>query len=266
MEFYEYYYPRPEPYYQPDLAAGLEHLLRGMGPIAAVLAAVAVTVLLLAAAVSLAAWALQGFGLYTMAKNRGIPNPWLAWVPIGSSWLVGALADRIAACRGKKTCWALLLLGLTAGTSAGGLLVLLNPFLALLIPAAGLVLTVVWYIALYEIYRDCAPDRAVLFLVLSVLLSVQWLLLFLVRDGRSAPTAEQPPCPPAAKPPAPGWQPAEPPRPAPAADPAPSGGWSPQQPGSPPASPCPPEHWAGMVQLTPPQPQQEENLPEEPRE
>ena len=146
----------------------------------------------------------------------------------------------------KKTCWALLLLGLTAGTSA------------------GLVLAVVWYIALYEIYRDCAPDRAVLFLVLSVLLSVQWLLLFLVRNGRSAPAAEQPPCPPAAEPSAPGWQPTEPPRPALAADPAPSGGWSPQQPGSPPAPPCPPEHWAGMVQLTPPQ--QEENLPEEPRE
>lgn len=33
-------------------------------------------------------------GLYTMAKRRGIRNPWLAWIPVANMWLLGCLSDQ----------------------------------------------------------------------------------------------------------------------------------------------------------------------------
>lgn len=46
---------------------------------------------LLLAAVSLILLAL---GLYRLAKHRAIDKPWLAWLPIGNLWILGALADQ----------------------------------------------------------------------------------------------------------------------------------------------------------------------------
>ena len=43
--------------------------------------------------VSLAAYVLQAIGLYTIAKRRGIPHAWLAWVPVGCVWILGSISD-----------------------------------------------------------------------------------------------------------------------------------------------------------------------------
>lgn len=31
--------------------------------------------------------------LYTLAKNRGIRHPWLAWIPVANVWILGSLSD-----------------------------------------------------------------------------------------------------------------------------------------------------------------------------
>ena len=49
---------------------------------------------LIALVVSLVMVIFQGVGLYTMAKRRGIKHAWLAWIPVGNSWLVGCIADQ----------------------------------------------------------------------------------------------------------------------------------------------------------------------------
>jgi len=45
-------------------------------------------------AVSIAAYVLMAIGMYTIAKRRGIHNPWLAWIPFGSSWMLGCISDQ----------------------------------------------------------------------------------------------------------------------------------------------------------------------------
>ena len=37
-------------------------------------------------------YVLQSLSLHTLARRRGIANPWLAWIPFGNSWIIGALA------------------------------------------------------------------------------------------------------------------------------------------------------------------------------
>ncbi len=39
-----------------------------------------------------AAYVLQSLAFHTLARRRGIANPWLAWIPCGNYWIAGALA------------------------------------------------------------------------------------------------------------------------------------------------------------------------------
>ena len=41
----------------------------------------------------LVGWILSSVGLHKIAKRRGIHHAWLAWVPVGSSWLLGSISD-----------------------------------------------------------------------------------------------------------------------------------------------------------------------------
>lgn len=43
--------------------------------------------------ISIALYVLQALGLYTIAQRRGIKYAWLAWVPVGSAWILGCICD-----------------------------------------------------------------------------------------------------------------------------------------------------------------------------
>ena len=45
-------------------------------------------------ALGIAAYVLLGLGLFALAKNRRIQNPWLAWIPVGNLWLLGCISDQ----------------------------------------------------------------------------------------------------------------------------------------------------------------------------
>ena len=47
----------------------------------------------LAMGFSIVMYVLNAVGLYRIAKRRGIHHAWLAWVPIGSNWLLGSISD-----------------------------------------------------------------------------------------------------------------------------------------------------------------------------
>ena len=51
-------------------------------------------VILFSLAVSAVFYVLQSLSLYTIANRRGIRNPWLAWIPVGSSWTIGCISDQ----------------------------------------------------------------------------------------------------------------------------------------------------------------------------
>ena len=42
----------------------------------------------------IAAYILRSIGLYSIAKRRGIANPWLAWIPVAWVWVLGSISDQ----------------------------------------------------------------------------------------------------------------------------------------------------------------------------
>ncbi len=69
--------------------------------------------------IGLAVFILQAFGLYSLSKNAGYDKPWLAFIPVANTYLLGSLSDganlRI---KGKRTNNRKLLLGLHIGLAA----------------------------------------------------------------------------------------------------------------------------------------------------
>ena len=152
-------------------------------------------------AFSVVSYILCGIGLQTIAKRRGIPNPWLSWVPVANVWMFCRISDHYqhevkgkTTHRGKTFLWtyipACILLmivvnvlvvmmvttmGFTMidGESAMQMLAVLMVILLLDLVALGLVIAaaVIQYIAAFDIYRSCKPDKAVMFLVLSIIFS-----------------------------------------------------------------------------------------------
>ena len=44
--------------------------------------------------VGIAAYVLRAWGMYAIAKRRGINNPWMSWVPVLDLWVLGCISDQ----------------------------------------------------------------------------------------------------------------------------------------------------------------------------
>lgn len=169
--------------------------------------------------ISIATWVLMAVGLYTIAKRRGIHHPWLAWLPFGSSWMLGCISDQyryVAKGEEKSKRKILLVLDIVMTVTAVATVAMIivaaicsfgvtynqqfwsnlsdyEPILSLLIGAVGLsfvllgvsiAVLVVRTMALYDLFASCTPDNAVIFTVLSVLISglLQSVLVFASRN------------------------------------------------------------------------------------
>lgn len=173
---------------------------------------------LVSGVVGLVFYVLMSWGMYAIAKRRGISKPWLAWLPYGNNWILGAIADHYnLMAKGKQTSKRKVLLGLSIGvliptaiimvayvvlimvalgqgtTPVGSsaeataglvlILLLLVMVLVLLVELAiALAYSVVMYIALFDLFRSCNPDTSVVFLVLSIVLGFNALFVFLDRN------------------------------------------------------------------------------------
>ena len=145
-------------------------------------------------AVALVFWIFRSIGLHQIAKRRGIRHAWMAWIPIGSQWVLGSVSDQYQhLIQGKITSRRKILLvlnvaSLVIGLGSGILTVLqaiaaqtevgvvawsfagmLTPLLTWGIGIATLVFN---HICSYDLYRSCNPDNAVVFLVLGIILPV----------------------------------------------------------------------------------------------
>lgn len=154
---------------------------------------------------SIAAYVLTSLALYTIAKRRGIKNPWLSWIPVVKCWIVGSLSDQYRyVVKGEVKNKRKLLLTLHiinavigvimavvtavmavgaihsvvgAGKGAelvGTVLGTLVGILGLCLPLIGvsIAIKVIHYMAMYDIYTSCTPQNNVIFLVLSILFSI----------------------------------------------------------------------------------------------
>lgn len=164
---------------------------------------------------SIAAYVFSALGLYTIARRRGIHNPWLSWIPIGNAWLLGALSDHYRyVTRGenrnkRKTLLILSIVSLALTLCmvlVGGFLLVrvitmviadrnaadfaelglqVIGLMVVIAPAAILsaVVTVVKILALFDVFQSTDPRNRWLYLILCLLSSyAQPLILFFNRD------------------------------------------------------------------------------------
>lgn len=155
--------------------------------------------------VSIATYVLTALGLYTIAQRRGIEKPWLAWIPVVNVWTLGCISDQYRyVVKGENKSKRKILLGLQiamaacvvifvvlcgsvifeiAGMAMGNVseeaiamaaLKSLGGVLLMIIPMMGISIaqTIVYYMALYDVYTSCDPKNNVVFLVLSILFNI----------------------------------------------------------------------------------------------
>lgn len=107
-------------------------------------------------------YVIMALGLMTMANNKGIENAWLAWIPIANLWIIGKIVETIEF--GDRT-------------FENAPMIMLGAFLASMflswIPLIGFLISiasaVIFYLAIYKIYKMYAPENATLYLVLSII-------------------------------------------------------------------------------------------------
>ena len=181
--------------------------------------------------VSIAFYVLQSLGMYTIAQRRGISNPWLAWLPVGNAWILGAIADDYQLkVFGRVKSRRKLLLGMNIGVVAvvplflcmiplamageEGLAAFLVLYVLLLLAliVVAVVVAVFTYICLYELFASCDPNNKTLFLLLSIFLgNLSAVFVFICRNkdlGMAPPAPRSYYQPPQYLPPQqPGYQP-----------------------------------------------------------
>lgn len=161
------------------------------------------------------AYVLQSIGFHTLAKKSGIENPWLAWIPVANFYIIGALAEKSNAFYGKKSRKFQILL-----PALYGVYMLLMPILSGIMSAAGammemngaegvfilflllfygvffafsIAVSVLWYVAVYKVFKLFDPDRAVLYILLSIFVSVSYPIIVFILRKREFPVRQESP-------------------------------------------------------------------------
>lgn len=168
-------------------------------------------------------------GMYAIAARRGIKNPWMAWVPIVSNWTLGCLSDQYATGKyGQDPNLRKKLLILSIITQSGAIstpvfgsfnlrlnfgdrlsmpelpegmrialivLLVLMVMFCIAVAVLSVIQTVYQFKAYYNLYASCRPEKAVLFLVLSILTPAGPFLIYSCRDSDEGMPPEQAPAP-----------------------------------------------------------------------
>lgn len=136
---------------------------------------------------------LQAISLQSLAKRRNVQGSWLAWMPFGNVWLLGAIGDRYQLAKaGRRTKRAASLLTLTilavvfavisgiclgvSGAYLSGhslepgsaLVMVLGVLFLIATVAVAIVLKITDLVACHTLYRSCKADAAAAFVVLSI--------------------------------------------------------------------------------------------------
>ncbi len=147
--------------------------------------------------VSITGYVLQALGMYRIAQRRGIHHPWLAWIPVANSWVLGSISDHYQYVTKHKqtkrrriipileaamivvyiavfaTMLAMAFSMDSATTVANEIGILFAMLFGLLILFGVAVTAVVFaYLACFDLFRSCRPQNEVLFLVLGIVVPI----------------------------------------------------------------------------------------------
>ncbi len=197
--------------YSNDFETMLEDIL-GSSETQALLAVLGILgiVLLVLLGIGLLMYLFEAIGMYKIGKNRSVRGAAMAFFPYFNTYFMGKVADDINAASGKKTTHRRKLvtfmilnlvfsligaggsfligfaggLGITTEVNAMILLGLVVLVLELITIAFTICLMVYIYISLYAIFKEYAPNHAVLFLVLTIFLEIAPFLIFAIRNKK----------------------------------------------------------------------------------
>jgi hypothetical protein len=111
-------------------------------------------------------YVIMALGMQTMAKKLGIENPWIAWIPIVSVYTLGKIAgDQITIFNKVISRLGLILV-------IGGICTAVIGFIPYLNFLVGIAYAIIYYVALYKVYRIFVEDSATLYLVFSIIINV----------------------------------------------------------------------------------------------
>lgn len=131
---------------------------------------------LVMAVIGIAAYAVVSFSLYTMAKNRGIANAWLAWIPIANLYLMAQILQTLNIFGFEVPMFTLVYPASAVVVGLLGQVKVIGPLLSL----AYFVLSIA---ALNKLYRMYAPANATLYTVLSLFGIPAIFILFMIRNN-----------------------------------------------------------------------------------
>ncbi|MGN5651039.1 hypothetical protein [Bacillus sp. Brlt_9] len=119
------------------------------------------------------AYILTSLGLMTLAKNAGIKNPWLAWIPIANLWIWGELiSEKLNGKGGKKVLLITLAYAVTQ----------IIPFINILTAIAYAIFAIMLSYWLFKKYTE----KPVLHTILSILIPIYSpILLFVIRNNEA---------------------------------------------------------------------------------
>lgn len=147
-------------------------------------------------AIGIANYIITSISLHSIASRRNIPNPWMAWIPVASNWIIGSIVDYHNDKKGIKNIWRKVLLCLSLIYVIGFAMIMVAIFIILFINVfnsadelslytiiciiaiyllyfvvivAAMAYQISTYICLYKIFEELAPKKAIKYILLSVL-------------------------------------------------------------------------------------------------
>jgi len=124
--------------------------------------------------IGIVAYILTAIGLYAIAKNRGMENPWLAWIPIAQFYIIGAIVKELKFGDSFTIPKMELILPL------GALAIAVLGWIPVLGWLLGIAYAVIAIYSLYILYKKYVPEQAVLYTILSAI-GLFAIFIFIIR-------------------------------------------------------------------------------------
>jgi uncharacterized membrane protein len=119
---------------------------------------------------------LKSIGLATMAANKGIDLPWLAWIPVADLYIAGTIVEEMELFGFRFPNLALW----TPVILCGGAILYPIPVLGWLIAVGVFIFGIGFTYKLFEMYTE----HAALFTILSIFLCLWPVLIFVIRNNK----------------------------------------------------------------------------------
>lgn len=190
--------------------------------------AVVAVVLLICSMVGIASYVMTSLSVYTIAKRREINNPWLAWIPVANYWIIGSIADDYDEKNGIKRKWRITLLALyiifmaiflvgyigmivamvlymvrteygtfDAPMNATMLSIFVGIYVfAIVLSLISIAVSICYYICVFKIFESTVPERAVSYLLVSLLVPFGYPICLMLCRKKGYPREEVEVCPP----------------------------------------------------------------------